>query len=95
MSHGWFWGHEHHLVEYADHRGVKCRCIGHGALPYVPPDQVRRRHPADIVRIETRRSPIDPVRGIHGFALLTFDGPALHIEYIDEAGGTSWTERWT
>lgn len=35
--HGWFWGHEHHLVEYADHRGVRCRCIGHGALPYVPP----------------------------------------------------------
>ncbi len=91
---GWFWGHEHHLVEYADYRGVKCRCIGHGALPYLPPDRVRRRHPADIVRIETRRSPVDPDRGIHGFALLTFDGPVLRIEYVDEAGGTSWVERW-
>jgi hypothetical protein len=92
---GWIWGHEHHLVEYADHRGVKCRCIGHGALPYVPPDLLPRRHPADIVRIETRRSPVDPARGIHGFALLTFEGPVLHIEYVDEAGGTSWSERWT
>lgn len=91
---GWFWGHEHHLVEYADYRGVKCRCIGYGALPYLPPDQVPRRHPADIARIETRRSPTDPQRGIHGFALLTFDGPVLLIEYVDEAGGTSWTEQW-
>ncbi|AMY08616.1 Calcineurin-like phosphoesterase [Luteitalea pratensis] len=92
--HGWFWGHEHHLVEYADHRGVRCRCIGHGALPYVPPDLLTRRHPVDIVRIETRRSPTDLARGMHGFALLTFDGPVLHIEYVDEEGGTAWAERW-
>jgi hypothetical protein len=91
---GWFWGHEHHLVEYADYRGVKCRCIGHGSLPYVPPDRLERRHPADIVRMETRTSPIDPSRGMHGFALLTFDGPSLHVEYVDESGGTAWTERW-
>jgi hypothetical protein len=93
--HGWIWGHEHHLVEYEDYRGVKCRCIGHGALPYRPPDQVPRRFPADIVRIETRESPSDPGRGIHGFALLTIDGPSIDIEYVDEEGGTSWSERWT
>ena len=23
-----------------------------------------------------------------------FDGPTLHIEYVDEQGGTAWTERW-
>jgi hypothetical protein len=91
---GWFWGHDHHLVEYADHRGVKCRCIGHGSLPYVPPDRRRQRHAATIVRMETRRSPLDAARGIHGFALLTMDGPVLDIEYVDEEGGTSWTERW-
>jgi hypothetical protein len=91
---GWFWGHEHHLVEYEDYRGVKCRCIGHGSLPYIPPDRVPPRHPADVVRMETRPSPLDPARGMHGFALLTFDGPVLHIEYVDEAGGTAWTERW-
>jgi predicted phosphodiesterase len=91
---GWFWGHDHHLVEYADHRGVRCRCIGHGAMPYVSPDRRRARHPVNVVRMETRPSPLEPSRGIHGFALLTFDGPVLHIEYIDEAGGTSWAERW-
>jgi hypothetical protein len=91
---GWFWGHEHHLVEYADYRGVKCRCIGHGSLPYVPPDQLRRRHPVDIVRMETRPSPIHPSRGIHGFALLTFDERTLAIEYVDEEGGIAWAERW-
>ena len=91
---GWIWGHEHHLIEFADYRGVKCRCIGHGSLPYVPPDRRRVRHPADIVRWETRPSPLQPSRGIHGFALLTFDGPSLQVEYVDEAGGTAWTERW-
>ena len=91
---GWIWGHEHHLIEFADYRGVRCRCIGHGSLPYVPPDRRRQRHQAEIVRWETRPSPVQPSRGIHGFALLTFDGPTLHIEYIDEAGGTAWTERW-
>jgi hypothetical protein len=92
--HGWFWGHEHHLIEYADYRGVKCRCIGHGSLPYVPPDRLRRRHPVDIVRMETRPSPIQPSRGIHGFALLTFDERTLAIEYVDEDGGIAWAEQW-
>ena len=46
------------------------------------------------MRIETRRSPTDLARGMHGFALLTFDGPVLHIEYVDEEGGTAWKERW-
>ena len=27
-------------------------------------------------------------------ATVTFDGPVLYIEYIDEEGGTAWTERW-
>jgi hypothetical protein len=92
--HAWFWGHEHHLVEYADYRGMKCRCVGHGALPYIPPDRLRARYAADVVRMETRYSPLSPSRGMHGFALLTFDGPVLHIEYVDEVGGTAWTERW-
>ena len=91
---GWFWGHDHYLLEFADYRGAKCRCIGHGSLPYVPPDRRRRKHPVEIVRMETRPSPVQPSRGIHGFALLTFDGPVLAIEYVDEAGGTAWTERW-
>jgi hypothetical protein len=91
---GWFWGHDHYLLEYADHRGVKCRCIGHGSLPYVPPDRRRQTHAAAVVRMETRPSPTTPSRGMHGFALLTFDGPVLHVEYVDEAGGTAWAERW-
>jgi hypothetical protein len=91
---GWFWGHDHHLMEFADYRGVKCRLIGHGSLPYVPPDRRRIRNPVGIVRMETRPSPLHPGRGIHGFAHLVFDGPALHIEYVDEEGGTAWTERW-
>jgi hypothetical protein len=60
----------------------------------VPPDQLRIREAVAVERMETRPSPLNPERGMHGFALLTFDGPALHIEYVDELGGTAWTERW-
>jgi Calcineurin-like phosphoesterase len=90
----WIWGHDHHLIEFADYRGVKCRCIGHGSLPYVPPDQRRARHDVPVVRMETRPAPESSSKGMHGYALLTFDGPVLDIEYVDEAGGTAWTERW-
>jgi hypothetical protein len=91
---GWFWGHDHYLFEFADYRGVKCRCIGHGSLPYTPPNRRRQKHDAAIVRMETRPSPLEADKGIHGFALLRFDGPVLHIEYVDELGGVAWRERW-
>jgi hypothetical protein len=90
----WFWGHDHHLIEFADYRGIKCRCLGHGSLPYVPPDRRRARNDVAITRMETRPTPLNAARGMHGFALLTFDGRTLSIEYVDEAGGTAWTERW-
>jgi hypothetical protein len=89
----WFWGHDHYLIEFGDMHGVKCRCIGHGGVPHrVPP--TRYRYDVDVRRIERRAAPGDPAHGISGFALLTFEGPALHIAYVDEAGGTSWEERW-
>jgi predicted phosphodiesterase len=91
---GWVWGHDHCLIEYADYRGIKCRCIGHGSLPHVPPDRLRQTHPAQIVRMDTRSSPHSSSRGMHGFALLTCDGPVLRIEYVDQQGGTAWTEQW-
>ena len=91
---GWFWGHDHYLFEFADYRGVKCRCIGHGSLPYTPPDRRRHRHPVTIARMETRPSPLDPSKGIHGFGFLRFDGPMLYIEHVDELGGIAWAERW-
>lgn len=92
---GWFWGHDHYLMEFADCRGVKCRLIGHGSLPYVRPDRRRQRHPVQIVRWEARPSREDEDRGLHGFADLLFDGPSLRITYVDEDGGTAWQEEWS
>lgn len=90
----WFWGHDHHLIEFENYRDVRCRCIGHGSLPYVPPDRRRMRNDVPVVRMETRPSPLVSSRGMHGFALLEFDGPVLSIDYVDETGGTAWSERW-
>jgi hypothetical protein len=30
--------------------------------------------------------------GLHGFALLRFDGPALQVDYVDEFGTVWFTE---
>jgi 3',5'-cyclic AMP phosphodiesterase CpdA len=29
----WFWGHEHHLMIFHPYKGLKGRCVGHGARP--------------------------------------------------------------
>jgi hypothetical protein len=92
--HAWFWGHDHYLIEFADRHTVKCRCIGHGGVPHrVPPE--RYRYDVDIRRIERRAAPGDPEHGISGFALLELDGPTCRAHYLDEGGGTSWSETWT
>jgi len=89
----WFWGHEHRCMIFGDHLGIKARCIGHGAVPqdvpFGPPD-----FPAvPVIKSDDRPSPSDPGTGIHGFALLRFNGPQLDVSYIDEFGTVFFTEQ--
>ena len=70
------------------------RCIGHGGMPVE-----RAPHPqADcpVIGWDNRRydngEKIDV--GYNGHANLTFDGPALRIEYDDLLGQTLFKETW-
>lgn len=83
----WFWGHEHWLSVYAPVTPapgleVYGRCIGHGGMPCEPPGD--QRNPETPILIEDHRL-LDEgaVLWPNGYAMLSFDGPDLRIDYRD------------
>lgn len=90
--HAWFWGWEHrHVIYQPSTLGTRGRCIGHGGLPYLVTSPSAPL-PAS-VQFENRRT-FDQRYGVHGFALLEFDGPRCEVRYIDEDGTVSFAEKW-
>jgi Calcineurin-like phosphoesterase len=92
----WFWGHEHKGIVYAenDTYKVKARCIGHGGFPDNPSSGTAAhidRFP--VAWIEKRTEPTNAWYGMRGFALLTFDGPKLGVDYIDQTGAVCYSEQ--
>jgi hypothetical protein len=88
----WFWGSEQRCVIYEKYRGIKGRCIGHGAMPYLAPAEKGGRDVPPIEFVQTRASPIDPSYGVNGFALLTLDRKDVKVEYIDQDGDVAYKE---
>jgi hypothetical protein len=90
----WFWGHEHRCMLYRPHANVPAaRCIGHGGVPvymWRRPDD-----PCPSPGVYEYRGRIkDGLQrwALFGFAVLDFDGPHLHVRYIDEAGNEHKSE---
>lgn len=88
----WIWGHEHKAIIFGEHKGIRARCIGHGAIPVNVPFGNRRFTDVPVEKIDERAAPGGD-EGIHGFALLQFNGPNLHASYIDEFGTTFFEEQ--
>jgi hypothetical protein len=86
----WCWGHEHKAIVFADHRGIKARCIGHGTIPTMVPYGTPQFSDMPIHWIDERPAP-DGTEALHGFALLRFHNSALDVSYVDEFGAT-WFE---
>jgi len=89
---GWFWGHEHACIIYDTHKNIQGRCIGHGGLPYEIPVDPPPNSDVPVKFVDRRPRPDKPSRGMQGFALLTVDGPHLHVDYIDQDGTVVLTE---
>ena len=84
----WFWGHEHRCMFFRQFREVQYgRCLGNGGVPvYVAhPDDTTVEDPGTF---EYRAYLKDGIEkwALFGFAVLEFDGPQLHVKYIDENG---------
>jgi hypothetical protein len=88
----WFWGLEQRCVIYEKYRGIKGRCIGHGAMPYLAPPEKGELDVPPITFVQTRASPTDASYGVNGFALLTLDRKSMKVEYIDQDGDVAYNE---
>jgi hypothetical protein len=96
----WFWGHEHRLALYEKQRHAKGpeaygRCIGNGGMPVELdpprwPDAAPIRYYDSRVRTQIRRTSV----GFNGFALLTFEGPIVQVDYRDVNDARIFSEQW-
>ncbi|HEX4961109.1 MAG TPA: metallophosphoesterase [Thermoanaerobaculia bacterium] len=91
----WIWGHEHRCVFYGPHQGVDvARCLGHGGVPVYMTHTIDDPYPAP--SFYEYRNFID--KGLEhwalfGFAVLDFDGPVIHVRYLDENGKEHQSEQ--
>ncbi len=101
---GWFFGHEHRCTIYDDTAQnpaalFRARLIGNGSIPHHPQEEVT----AEAIGVATTNPFLKVNTGsideegqvaICTFALLTFNGPNLHIDYINEDDTIFYSEDW-
>lgn len=97
----WYWGHVHDVVVYkriplGSNSSVTPRCVGHGAIPFLPARPDVDRLGLDKFRVQWAESDLarkngDPKRAPNGFALVTLTGADLHEEFYDEFGRLRWS----
>jgi hypothetical protein len=97
----WYWGHAHSVVVYEqvalDNKSTMTpRCVGHGAIPYLPAGPNLNKVGKGNFRVHWAESDLarkngDPRRAPNGFVLITLNGADLHEEYYDEFGRIRWS----
>ena len=90
-----FFGHEHRCVLYKPGTVKYARLIGHGGVPVYMTHGIDDAYPPS-VSYEYRRYITSSFGLEHwalfGFAVLDFDGPRIHVRYVDEDGDTHMEE---
>ena len=97
----WYWGHVHGVIVYRriffpNNAGLTPRCVGHGAIPYLPFPRDLSRLTNGTVAVEWSETDLadhggDARRAPNGFMLLTLTGAELHEEMYDEGGRLRWS----
>lgn len=85
----WFFGHAHNAIVYAEHRGMRARCAGHGAIPHGHASALDS-YPC-VLWHETRLAAGSDIRVCNGFVLLTLDGDGVCEQFIAEDGRVAWS----
>jgi hypothetical protein len=96
----WLWGHEHRCAVYdpdivaSDHKNAAgyTAIVGHGGVPLLMPAQT----PEDVERaiawqLADYYQVQDDRWSLGGFAVLSFDGPRVEVQYYDEYGKAART----
>lgn len=89
----WLWGHEHRAIVYekraADYLDYGF-CIGDGGVPVVMTGTEVAEHPeiewAFTEAVDSEGTPW----GLHGFAIVDFDGPEFTVQFRDEDGRVNY-----
>jgi hypothetical protein len=97
----WYWGHVHTVIAYQQiflphNSTVSTRCVGHGAIPYMPFQRDLHRLGGGDVKVtwaetDLARDPAIPLRAPCGFLLLTLTGADLKEEFYDENNRQRWS----
>lgn len=93
---GWFFGHEHRCALYRDSvTKFNARLIGNGCIPH----EVQREKAADpdctpVDFFNKKETQPGTDTAVSTFAKLTFGGPKVLIEYVDETYATWGAEAW-
>jgi Calcineurin-like phosphoesterase len=97
----WYWGHVHNVMVYERialgvNSSVTPRCVGHGAIPYLPSRPDFTKLGRDKFKVSWSESDLarkngDPKRAPNGFAIVTLTGADLHEEFYDEFGRLRWS----
>jgi hypothetical protein len=90
----WLWGHEHRCAVYEpdivwkryDQNARYTAVVGHGGVPNLLSGAPAPQHQAVAWEFADSYQIGDDRWGLGGFAVLTFAGPTLEIQYYDEYG---------
>jgi 3',5'-cyclic AMP phosphodiesterase CpdA len=92
----WLWGHEHRAIIYERNDAPYLdfgACIGHGGIPVLMEGVEIDDHPKVKWALKQSQDQEGNRWGLHGFAILDFEGPAMHIAFVDENGQTNYQEQ--
>jgi hypothetical protein len=92
----WLWGHEHRAIVYERDDAPYLdfgACIGHGGVPVLMEGVEIADHPEVKWALKASENQNGDKWGLHGFAILDFDGPAMHIKFVDQHGQTNYEQQ--
>jgi hypothetical protein len=92
----WLWGHEHRAIVYDRNDAPYLdfgACIGHGGIPVLMEGVEIADHPEVKWALKESQDEDGSRWGLHGFAVLDFDGPLMHIKFVDQNGQTNYEEQ--
>jgi calcineurin-like phosphoesterase family protein len=97
----WYWGHVHGVLVYRriffpTNAGLTPRCVGHGAIPYLPVPPDLSRLTDGTVAVEWAETDLanhggDARRAPNGFLMLRLTGAELREQMYDESGRLRWS----
>jgi len=90
----WYWGHVHAGAVYkpmADQGNMRCRCVGHGALPWGLASELQNSALVEWFEQCNAGDPDNNLRVFNGFVVVDLDGPNLAETFYDELGRVAWT----